>query len=690
MDTRAAGRHDTARFHRFAPLLVLAAVGGLVLGSTEPAAPADRAHQQHDGREQHGDGPERDDEHAHRTPTIRWSPGRVVEAVVRGGSKAVVVSFSSTRDLTDASVSVGRELAPYVSASPSFFSSVEAGTTTTVTLTFHVPVDIRVRALDGALRVRAGERARRTFQERLPIRVRVTRNHLPIANAGPDQTTGVLVGHAVLLDGSGSSDPDGQALTYAWSLAAVPAGSAAALSDPAVAKPAFVADRPGTYVARLTVSDGVVASAPDDVSITVVVPPPTVSIARPENLSVVTASPVTVTGTVDDPNATITVNGEPVANSGGNYTAAVGLAEGSNTVTVIAQNATGKGSARVEVILNTGDSPALSITSPAGGFIVGEEFPMAAAFHAAQIPVGGVIKVNTTIPFPFIPPTLNAPTVTVNGVPADVSLNLFFSECGLLNLFQCWKFTATIPLEQGIREITAVGTDRLGRSTTVSIGGTVDYCRIGQYNAHASTPGKDLGVVALGGINHDIQSNRCHEIDGCSAPLVSQRCADDPMSCPNPFLGVVPELVNVASTAFGKGATPPAEHFVHGRQSAFALPCNHHDVCYQTCVRVTGSSDADREQTWKEAWHTCNQTQYREMLGVCNRAYPATCPFTLFGTNIPDPVKCARWFQEKIACSELATAYFLAVETDSVLGIETPNSGFERFKERQMDYCAFE
>ena len=303
---------------------------------------------------------------------------------------------------------------------------------------------------------------------------------------------------------------------------------------------------------------------------------------------------------------------------------------------------------------------------------------MDAAFpDAIKVTVEGVIKVNTRAPFPI--PALNKPTVTVNDVPADVSLNLFFSECTLLNLLQCWRFTATIPLEQGNGTITAVGTDVNHRSTTVSIDGIVDYCRIGEYDPHASTPGKDPGVLALAGVNHDIQSNRCHEIDGCSAPIISQQCADDPMSCPNPFLGLIPELVNVASTAFGKGATPPAEHFVHGRQSAFDLPCNHHDVCYQTCVRVSGLSDADREQAWRDRWQTCNLRQEHEMLDVCSRAYPATCPFTVFGTSIPDPVKCARWLQEKIACAELAGAYFIGVATDA---------GFERFKQRQADYCA--
>ena len=78
-------------------------------------------------------------------------------------------------------------------------------------------------------------------------------NAAPTANAGTQQAA--VVGQTVTLDGSTSTDPDGDSLSFSWTLA-TPAGSAATLSGATTAAPSFVPEVPGTYTATLTVSDG--------------------------------------------------------------------------------------------------------------------------------------------------------------------------------------------------------------------------------------------------------------------------------------------------------------------------------------------------------------------------------------------------------------------------------------------------
>lgn len=99
-----------------------------------------------------------------------------------------------------------------------------------------------------------------------PATVRVsTLNSAPVARAGNDRA--VALGALVQLDGSASSDVDGDSLSFAWSLTTRPAGSAAALNDPTAVKPSFSADLPGIYVAQLIVNDGQANSAPATVAI---------------------------------------------------------------------------------------------------------------------------------------------------------------------------------------------------------------------------------------------------------------------------------------------------------------------------------------------------------------------------------------------------------------------------------------
>lgn len=119
-----------------------------------------------------------------------------------------------------------------------------------------------------------------------------TANTAPVANAGPNQTVGG--GATVTLNGSGSTDADGNALTYQWSFASVPAGSAATLIGPTTMKPTFIVDKSGDYVVRLVVNDGTVNSAPATVTITTTNTAP-VANAGPDQ-SVTTGSTVTLNG----------------------------------------------------------------------------------------------------------------------------------------------------------------------------------------------------------------------------------------------------------------------------------------------------------------------------------------------------------------------------------------------------------
>lgn len=91
-------------------------------------------------------------------------------------------------------------------------------------------------------------------------------NHAPTANAGQSRTA--YAGSTVTLDGSGSTDPDGDVLSYSWVQASGPVQ--VSLSGAGSARPTFMTNTVGNYQFNLIVSDGKVSSTASSVAITIV------------------------------------------------------------------------------------------------------------------------------------------------------------------------------------------------------------------------------------------------------------------------------------------------------------------------------------------------------------------------------------------------------------------------------------
>ena len=94
----------------------------------------------------------------------------------------------------------------------------------------------------------------------------------PVANAGPDQTA--FINNNVQLDGTGSSDLDGDILTYLWNFTEKPIGSNATLSNNTSPQPNFTIDILGQYILELVVNDGTENSTPDTVTVSTINSPP--------------------------------------------------------------------------------------------------------------------------------------------------------------------------------------------------------------------------------------------------------------------------------------------------------------------------------------------------------------------------------------------------------------------------------
>ena len=170
-------------------------------------------------------------------------------------------------------------------------------------------------------------------------------NKAPIANAGADQS--VNKNSLFTLDGSGSSDPNNDVLTYKWT---VPAGIT--LSSTTVAKPTFTTPDvtvSTNYIFSLVVNDGTVDSPADQVVITV------------QNVNKVPVADAGIDQSVNE-GATVTLDGSSSSDPDGNpltykWTAPDGLMLSSTTAAkpiFTAQEVTKDSTINFSLVVNDG------------------------------------------------------------------------------------------------------------------------------------------------------------------------------------------------------------------------------------------------------------------------------------------------------------------------------------------------
>lgn len=132
----------------------------------------------------------------------------------------------------------------------------------------------------------------------MPIKTAsISENQPPVADAGPDMTK--LTGEIVILDGSASYDNDQSGeMVFNWTIVRQPQDSNIFLSSNMSAgaiRPSFIPKYGGTYVFDLVVTDGILESEPDSVTIEVIQKG-----ARPSRLEAptdITASTITLSWT---------------------------------------------------------------------------------------------------------------------------------------------------------------------------------------------------------------------------------------------------------------------------------------------------------------------------------------------------------------------------------------------------------
>ncbi len=165
----------------------------------------------------------------------------------------------------------------------------------------------------------------------------------------------------------------------------------------------------------------------------------TVQITSPATLLTVGSTPLAVSGTISDPDASLTLNGVPVSHSNGEFQGLVALEEGLNTIVARAVKAGSEGTDSIVVSMDL-TPPYITVDNPVDGAVVNTDV----------ITVTGLVNdiVRGTI-------SEGEANVTVNGVTATVSNRSYMAR--------------NVKLAEGDNTLTISAADAVGNVSQLSI-----------------------------------------------------------------------------------------------------------------------------------------------------------------------------------------------------------------------------
>jgi hypothetical protein len=280
------------------------------------------------------------------------------------------------------------------------------------------------------------------------IVIEVPENNPPVASAGADSTYSCsAAGMYVALDGSGTTDVDGDALTYTWREGATVLATGLA----AVAEKPVVLLSVGVHNITLTVDDGKGGVATDDVVITIGdVLAPAVTITSHTDGQWVSKKNNHIEGTIVEAVdvLSVKVNGHGGGASGNapdfTFRGPTGALQpdGPHAVTVVAKDLAGnEGTASITLNLDT-EGPVVTIDTPANDDVL--------TSNPSVVTVTGQVSDAGS----------GVSTVAVNGEAATINGG---------------GYTADVTIQgNGSRRVRVVATDVVGHTTTVTIHVTID------------------------------------------------------------------------------------------------------------------------------------------------------------------------------------------------------------------------